>query len=73
MMSTYNKLQTNSGTHTASYPTGNRGSFPGGKAAGDRSEAVHSPTSSAEVKNAMVLYFHPPNVFMAWCLVKAQG
>jgi len=28
------RVQTGSGAHTASYPMGTRGSFPGGKAAG---------------------------------------
>jgi hypothetical protein len=37
-------VQTGSGAHPTTYPMGNRGSFPGGK-------ADHSPPSSAEVKN----------------------
>jgi hypothetical protein len=44
-------VQTGSGAHSASYPMGTRGSFPGGKAAG----AYHSPPSSAEVKNAAAI------------------
>jgi hypothetical protein len=30
----HHRVQTGSGAHPASYPMGNRGSFPGGKAAG---------------------------------------
>jgi hypothetical protein len=41
----HHRLQNGSGAQPASYPIGTRGSFPGGK-------AVHSPPSSAEVKNA---------------------
>jgi hypothetical protein len=43
-----------SGAHPASYPKGNRSSFPGG-------EADNSPPSSAEVKEWVELYFHSPN------------
>jgi hypothetical protein len=32
--SLHHRVQNGSGTHTASYPMGNRSSFPGGKAAG---------------------------------------
>jgi hypothetical protein len=32
--SLYHRVQNGSGAHPASYPTGTRGSFPGGKAAG---------------------------------------
>jgi len=32
--SLYNRVQNGSGAHTASYPMGNRSSFPGGKLAG---------------------------------------
>jgi hypothetical protein len=39
-------VQIGSGAHSASYPTGTRGSFPGGKAAG----AYHSATLGAKVK-----------------------
>jgi hypothetical protein len=38
-----------------------------------RREADHSPPSSTEVKNAWSYTSNPPYVFMAWCLVKAQG
>jgi hypothetical protein len=43
-------VQTGSGTHSASYPMGNRGPFPRGKALPGR-DADHSPPSNAEVKN----------------------
>jgi hypothetical protein len=43
-------VQTGSGAHPASYPTGTGGSFPGGKARPGL-DADHSPPSSAEVKN----------------------
>jgi hypothetical protein len=41
-------VQTGSGAHSASYPMGNGGSFPGVKWQGR--EADHSPPTSAEVK-----------------------
>jgi hypothetical protein len=41
--------QTDSGAHPASYPMGNGGPFPGGKARPER-DADHSPPSSAVVK-----------------------
>jgi hypothetical protein len=44
-----NPFQTDSGAHPASYPSGTKGSYPGGTA-GIR-ETRHSPPSSAEVKN----------------------
>jgi hypothetical protein len=36
-------------------------------------EADHSPPSNTEVKNACSYTSTPQYVFMAWCLVKAQG
>jgi hypothetical protein len=36
-------------------------------------EADHSPTSSAEVKNARSYTSTPTSAFMAWCSVKAKG
>jgi hypothetical protein len=48
--SLHHRVKNGSEAHPASYPMGNRGSFPGGKAA--RREADHSPPPSAEVKNA---------------------
>jgi hypothetical protein len=36
-------------------------------------ESDHSPTSSAEVKNALIISPLPQYVFTAWCWVKAQG
>jgi hypothetical protein len=43
--SLHHRVQNGTGTHSASYPMGTRGSFPGG-------EADHSPPSSAEDKNS---------------------
>jgi hypothetical protein len=43
-------VQTGSGAHPASSPTGTRGPFPGGKARPGR-DTDHSPPSSAEVVN----------------------
>jgi hypothetical protein len=43
-------VQTGTGAHPASYPMGTVGPFPAGKAQ-LRSNADHSPPSSAEVKN----------------------
>jgi hypothetical protein len=43
-------LQPGSGAHSASYPMGTEGPFPGGKARLGR-YADHSTPSSAEVKN----------------------
>jgi hypothetical protein len=51
------------GAHPASHPVGNRGSFPGGKAAG--CEADHSPPSSAEVKECVEFYLHSPHM-LSW-------
>jgi len=44
--SLHNRVKNGSGAHPASYPMGTMGSFPGGTAA----ETVHSPPSSAGVK-----------------------
>jgi hypothetical protein len=52
-------IRNGSGTHPASYPVGNKGSFPGVKR--PWFEADHSPPSSAEVKESMELYIHSPN------------
>jgi len=48
--SLHHRVQTDSGAHPVSYPMGKRGSLLWVKAAGG--EADHSPTSSAEVKDA---------------------
>jgi hypothetical protein len=56
--SLHHRVQNGSGAHTASYPMGKGGSFPGG-------EADHSPPSSAEVKNAWSCISPPQYVFMA--------
>jgi hypothetical protein len=57
--SLHHRVQNGSGVHPASYPTGTRGSFPGGKGPGR--EADHSPPSSAEVKEWVELYLYSPN------------
>jgi hypothetical protein len=56
--SVHHRVQNGSGVHPASYPMGNRGSFPGGKEPGR--ETDHSPPSSAEVKEWVELYLHSP-------------
>jgi hypothetical protein len=56
--SLHHRVQSGSGAHPASYPTGTRGSFLGGKAAGR--EAHHSPPSSAEVKSVWTYTSTPP-------------
>jgi hypothetical protein len=58
-VSLYHSVQTGSGTHQASYPMGTRALFLGVKRSGR--EADHSPSSSAEVKECVELYFHSPN------------
>jgi len=60
--------RTSLGPNPASYPMGNRGSFPGGNAAGR--EADQSSPSSAEVKNAWSYTSSPHYASMAWCLIK---
>jgi hypothetical protein len=55
----HHRVQTGSGDHTASYPMGTRGSFPGGKTAG--AEANHSPPFSAEVIECVELYIQSLN------------
>jgi hypothetical protein len=52
--SLHHLVQTDSGTHPASYPMFTRGSFPGGKA------ADHSAPPIAEVKNAWSYTCTPP-------------
>jgi hypothetical protein len=57
-------VQTGSGAHPASYPTGTGVPFPGGKARPGR-DADHSPPSSAEVKYERSYTFSPPRACMA--------
>jgi hypothetical protein len=56
--SLHHRVQNGSRAHTASYPLGTRGYFPGSKAAGR--EADHSTASSTEVKEWVELYLHSP-------------
>jgi hypothetical protein len=58
--SLHHRVQTGSGPHPASYPTGTRGSLPGSKTAPGH-EADHSAPSSVEVKVCVELYLHSPN------------
>jgi hypothetical protein len=57
--SLHHRVQNGSGAHSAYYPMGTRGSFPGVNRPG--SEADHSPPSSAEIKEWVALYLHSPN------------
>jgi hypothetical protein len=61
-------LQTDSGTHSASYEIGTGGSFPGLKRPVRKSD--NSLQSSAKVKNAWSYIAAPPYIFMTWCSVK---
>jgi hypothetical protein len=63
-------VQNGSGAHPASYPTGTRGSFPGGKAAGAWSWP-HPP--SAEVNNTWSYMSSILFVFIACCLVRKEA
>jgi hypothetical protein len=69
--SLHHRVQNGSGAHPSSCPVGNRGYFPGDKAAGH--EADYSPPSSAEVKECVELYLHSQYTFMAWCSVKKKS
>jgi hypothetical protein len=64
------RIQNGSGAHSASYPVGTWGSFPGGKATGR--EADHSRPSSAEVKECVELYLHSP-IRLHGVVLKVQG
>jgi hypothetical protein len=58
--------------HPASYPMGNRGSFPGGKAAG----AWSWPLTFIQCRGQRMREAIPPlpqHGFMKWCSGKAQG
>jgi hypothetical protein len=61
-------VQTGSGAHPASYPTGTGGPFPGGKVQPGR-DADHSPPSSAEVLNEQELYLLYP-LHLHRCVVR---
>jgi hypothetical protein len=52
--------------HLASYPMGTGGSFPGGGGVEQQGfEAVHTPPTSAEVKNTYIYTTISPYAFMA--------
>jgi hypothetical protein len=52
--SLHHRVQNGSGAHPASYPTGTKATYTGGK-------ADHSPPSSTEVKECVELHLHSPN------------
>jgi hypothetical protein len=54
--SLHHRIKNGSEAHPASYPVGNKSSFPGVKRPGR--EADHSPPSSAEAKECVKLYLH---------------
>jgi hypothetical protein len=60
--SLHHRVQNGSGAHPASYPMGNRSSFPGGK-------ADHSPPLVPRLMRGHIPRL-PPYVFVAWCLGK---
>jgi hypothetical protein len=60
--SLHHRVQSGSGAHSAFYPMGTRGSFPGVKRPGR--EADHSPPARAAVKNAWSYTSTPKYVFM---------
>jgi hypothetical protein len=62
------RVQNGSGAHPASYPMGNRGSFPGGKATGAWSWPLTSIYCRGQ--ECVELYLHSQYIFMTWCLVK---
>jgi hypothetical protein len=66
--SVHHRFHHGSGAHSASYPMGTRGSFPGVK--WPRREADHSSPPSAEVKNAWSYISTPQYAFITCCLVK---
>jgi hypothetical protein len=66
--SLYHRVQNGFAAHTASYPMGTRGSFPGVKRPGR--EADHLPPSNAEVKMSGATPLLPQYAFMTRCLVK---
>jgi hypothetical protein len=66
--SLHHRVQSGSGANTSSYPMGTGGFSLGLKRPGR--EAQHSPSASAEVKNAWSYSSTPQHVFMAWYSVK---
>jgi hypothetical protein len=73
--SLHHRVQTGSGSHSASYQIFTRSSFSGGKKL-PRSEADHSPQSSAEVKECVELYLTSPirlhSMMLSYKKVKRQ-
>jgi hypothetical protein len=64
------RVQTGSGAHPFSSPVDKGAPSRGVKRPGR--EADHSRLSSTKVKNAWNCTSTPPNVFMAWCLIKQR-
>jgi hypothetical protein len=68
--SLHHRVQIGSGAQPVSYPMGTGALSLGLKRPGR--EADHSPTSSAEIKNAWSYTALPQHAFVTWCSVKAQ-
>jgi hypothetical protein len=66
--SLHHRIQNGSRSHPASSRMGSRGSFRGGKAAGEWSWPLTSIYCQGQ--ECVELYSTPQYVFMAWCLVK---
>jgi hypothetical protein len=67
----HHRVQTDSGAHPVSCPTGTGGSYPEVKRPGH--EADHAPPSSAEVKNAWSYTSTLLYVFKVWYLAKQSA
>jgi hypothetical protein len=68
--SLHHRVQNGSGAHSASYPMGARGSFPGGNVAGAWSWPLTSVQCRRQRMSGAVPAL-PQYAFMAWCSVKA--
>jgi len=64
------RVQTGSGSHLASYPTGINDSFSGLKRPGR--EADHSPPTCAEAKNTSIYKSTPPIILHGIVLIKEE-
>jgi hypothetical protein len=71
--SLHHRVHTGSGAHPASYPMGNRGSFPGEGVKRLEHEADHSPPSSSKVKNEWSYTSTPQYGLLAWCSVSDRS
>jgi hypothetical protein len=61
-------FQTDSGSHSDSYPMGTGTIIPGAKRPGH--EGDHSSSSSIKVKNVWSYTSTPQYVFVVWCFIK---